>query len=205
MEELIFQMIDAGDVYYDFKGSDHFHYYKGNKELTIETLLPVLNEWLKERREIGLTYIKFLKELGIDIDSESVLEVGKTAFDTLTEGLKTRVSTPHAELFTKDKTFVEGLLVDEYGNVKENSELEKYGIDLVITQNPYDKDFIHKWDKIHNSGKKIVLGMYGKEKDHDKIYKLCRLDLFTSFLDGDYINEEYSNGKVYCKVIASKK
>ena len=74
-----------------------------------------------------------------------------------------------------------------------------------MTQNPYIRQNIINWERLHNSGNsRIILGMYGNTFDKDRVDKLNELRRFKNkLIEGTYKEEQAIYGDTYCYVIAS--
>lgn len=164
-------------------------------------------EWVEERQILGKHYTYLLSQMGIDIDNYSTAEVGKTSFDSIGRNQRTTIITPYIYGFERSNRIIESpLIVDSFGNPIISYDKEKLEyIDRFITQNPYNNYNIENWDKLHNSGSNIVVGIYGTESDKDIVDKIELINEFKELLNDDYIEEETTIYNTYCKVVVSKR
>lgn len=183
--------------------------------VSLDDFMFSFSQWLIERERCGRNYCVFLEENGLITDETLTYEIGKGKEDTVTKSLDTTLITPYPEhlgvdseriinkcfcVFRDKPTIVNFNL----GNIELLTVREDEKI-TCMTQNPYTKQNIINWERLHNSGNsRIILGMYGNTFDKDRIEKLNQLRRFRNrLIEGTYREEQAIYGDTYCYVIAS--
>lgn len=175
-------------------------------DLDSKEFLREFSEWLKERQMMGKIFTSLLDEMEIKYNSFNTAEVGKTSFDSICKDYSTTIITPYVYGFERrNNLFETPFYVDMFGNpiIHRHNNIEM--INTYMTYNPYEAQNVHNWDKMHNEGKNIIVGIFGSENDKDIIKKSILLDAFIELLDEDIITESTIIDGAYCKVIASKR
>lgn len=176
-------------------------------DLNSKEFLREFSNWVDERQLLSKNFVYLLFQMGIDISNYNTAEIGKTSFDSIGKNHYTTIITPYAFGFDRRKDFIESpFVVTNNGNIiisKSKEQLE--AIRQYMTHNPYNEESIKNWDKLHNNGKNIVLGIFGRPNDKDIYKKIMMLEKFKELLDNNYIEEETSVYDTYCKIIASNR
>jgi hypothetical protein len=203
IDNLTNQYIEAtGEIFVDF-GSRQF--------------VEIFNYWLRERKEKGETYLKFLEYMGLyGFDDEQCAETDKGYYDTVVENCRTTIITPFSEVMENrmpGRKIVKGYMsvIDElpifYDGVRRDFISNNY-INRYMTQNPYSPELIRGWGRLHDSGNvDIIVGVYGKNSDKDKEQKLLMLQKLRRevlFRDDKY-DLAYVDGWYYAAVGSDRK
>ena len=183
--------------------------------ISLDDFMFSFRQWLSEREQSSLKYCDFLTDTGLIMDESLTYEIGKGKSDTVTKDLNTMLVTPYPELpnvsgeriinkcfcVFRDKPMVVNF---KLGNIELFSIREQEKI-TCMTQNPYIRQNIINWERLHNSGNsRIILGMYGNTFDKDRVDKLNELRRFKNkLIEGTYKEEQAIYGDTYCYVIAS--
>lgn len=181
-----------------------------------------LSEWIRTRDKVGGEYINYLKYLlNTSTFNSEYVEIGKGNLDTITKNTNMSMITPFyleevLTAFTNSKSpIVTGIFKvydDGYPVIipHDYNEINKINLNCVeryFTQNPYSIDDIKNWDRLHNLGRNITLGIYGKNYDKDieekiKLLKEVKNKLFDGY---KYIDELETKGDSYFYVISSSR
>ena len=189
-------------------------------DVNSKDFLNDFKNWLSDMQKKGKTYISFLEDLGLKVDSYFIAEVGKGKSDTIVRDLETTIITPYPEGIDRDGFNYSRLIManfkiydgiptllmrDGHGN-KILDTLSPSMFNCFMTQNPYSPKHMMYWDEIHNRGEKeIIMGMFGSIYDKDADDKVKELKEFKDKLVGSY-NEDYMvENDTYCYVVASDK
>lgn len=173
-------------------------------DLNSREFLREFSNWVEEKQVQNKNFVYLLLQMGIDISGINTAEVGKTSFDSIGKNYYTTMITPYLFGFEQRNNLIEsGFAIDEKGNPLFNFD-KPIIIDQYMTFNPYDEHSLVGWDRLHNTDKNIIVGIFGKESDKDLIKKISFLEQFKYLLEKDYIQEETKMNGTYCKVIASK-
>ncbi len=169
--------------------------------------------WIKENKLVSWKFITLLDYMnGQTYDSFSV-EIGKGMYDSLVECTSTNIITPYSEGLenkTNGKVIKGEFSARGFGHgpaMVTNGKLELIGsnINRFITHNPYTQSDIRNWEMLHNSGKNIVVGVYGSIYDHDINKRLKQMKELKDKLLGE-VNEEYGIiDDIYCYALSSKR
>lgn len=167
-------------------------------------------EWFKERSVSKELYKNYLLLNDIDYNYRKSAEIGKGNFDSIASEFGDSVLlTKYAETF--DDRFSERLIrgvlyvgnkvpcaVIEDVKTRSHSRLLLDKINLFYTQNIYFADQLEKFVKIHNNGKSVLVGAYGKIYDKDRIAKIKQLkNLKEQLLDSKYKENYIYSGDNY--------
>jgi len=182
---------------------------------TSDAFINEITLWIKNRQDIAKKYTDFLDYMGFDFFGADCAEVGKGGYDSIVKPFETTIITPVLSTFKKinperiidGKMKVYGIvpfLIRHINNENEFTQISSDGIHTFITQNPYSKWSISKWENLHNSGlNNIILGIYGSIQDKDIEEKVKMLKLLRDKLDDEY-KEDYSTlGDNYFYAIGS--
>ena len=139
-----------------------------------------LNGFIKERQNLGEQYTKFLKYMEIDITSSDIVEVNKGQYDTIIRNYNTLAITPYPMNIEKERLYNYQFISTEKGpqmvlnlNNEQINVIANMPVKIYMTQNPYDKKDIKGFEYLYNTDKyDILVGMYGKVYDEDKLKKL---------------------------------
>lgn len=157
-------------------------------------------EWMKQREISKEFYKNFLLLYGLDYNYRTSAEIGKGAYDCLSSEFEDSVIvTKYTDLFKKNK-FNERLIPGtmyiknktpyafvENAKRKSRNELFLNDVDLFYTQNVYFESELSNFVRIHNTGKTILVGAYGKLGDRDRVAKIEQLrNLKEQLVDGKY-------------------
>lgn len=118
-------------------------------------------------------YERYLKYLGLSLNSDNTIELNKGKYDTLGKDAVTLVS-PFAEtvgcensklIVYKNVPFIiMGITVYTANNC-----------DLFLTHNPFDEESVGNLIELHNNGANVCIGVYGKNSDKNKEAKIKML------------------------------
>lgn len=184
-------------------------------DLSLDTFMLGFSQWLTEREKCGRNYCNFLEETGLITDEILTYEIGKGKEDTVTKDLNTMLITPYPEVpkVSRDRIINKNFCVFRNGPTVVDFKLGNFELSTVredekitcMTQNPYTKQNIINWERLHNSGNsRIIVGMYGNTFDKDRVEKLNQLRRFRNrLIEGTYREEQAIYGDTYCYVIAS--
>lgn len=174
---------------------------KGYKKVDINSkrFKQEFDEWLKELRNIGYDYLRFLEDLEIEYAVSDTVEIGKCYLDSVVlDNGKTSIITPYANNIAKiSSNPITMADFDVYGDseiaTNGNKLIPIYGLmNRFMTQNPYSFNDLNNWDRLHNTNRNITIGLYGKVKDKDKDKKIkCIKEIKEKLLDTKY-NEKYT-------------
>ena len=144
--------------------------------------------WIIENKLLLENYKKFLESIGIVLEEDDVLEIGKGKYDSLESPVIRSISP-----FKKEKSYLvveQGLpLIITRDNISIPQER------LLLTHNPYFESEILSWHRIHNRGEKnISIGMFGKITDEDALRKYQLLEELSHQMTDDY-TFDYSTDK----------
>lgn len=119
------------------------------------------------------SYKKYLKYLGLSLNSDTTIELNKGKYDTLGEDAVTIVS-PFAETVGYRNS---ELIVCENAPfiVMGPSIYSAYNCDLFLTHNPFNGETVGNLTELHNSGTNVCIGVYGKNSDKNKEEKIKML------------------------------
>ena len=79
------------------------------------------------------------------------------------------------------------------------------GIDVFITQNPYQTQDCINWHQLYNYGNTdVVMGIYGNITDKDKNEKLEVLKYTQKRLDDEFKIQKVTSGDTYCYALSTK-
>lgn len=172
-----------------------------NFDLNSKEFIEEFSRWIEYHIKHGENYKFLLNQMGIDITKKSVAEVGKTSFDSLCKNYETTIVTPYPYGFERNNNLVvSDLSINEDGKIQ---ELDK--IDTIMMTNPYNDSDLKNWDKYHNNGGNIIVGVYSEYSDKDIRSKIEQLERFKELLTEEYVERENCFLNTYCKVIVSKK
>ena len=172
-------------------------------DLTSDSFINEITLWIKNRQDIAKKYTDFLDYMGFDFYDADCAEVGKGAFDSIVKPFETTIITPVLSTFKKInlERIIEGkmkvyetipFLICRVNNENEFTQISSDGIHTFMTQNPYSKWSISKWENLHNSGlNNIILGIFGSIQDKDIDDKIKMLKSLRDKLNDEY-KEDYS-------------
>lgn len=183
---------------------------KGILDITTNSGIKELADWLYKRNKIGRMYTSYLDYLNIKFAYNDCAEIGKGAYDTVVKKFETSIITPYdvdIEGVDKERVFVAGFEVDNSkpyllkGSKK--ISLPPYVFSKLMTQNNSD---INKWKSLHDSGNySIIIGNYGFTSDKDMDKKIEQIEEFTKALSMDnVVYESDTLGDIYFTVVATK-
>ena len=156
---------------------------------------------------MGRNFIFLLNEMNINIEDYTTAEIGKTSFDSIGKNYYTTIITPYVYGFEQNTRLIESeFKVDYQGNPKISND--KGNLELIqryMMYNPYDEECFKNWDDLHNSGKNIIVGVYGNVSDKDRVQKCALMSYFGYSLFNNYEIEETTINDTYCKVLASNR
>lgn len=171
--------------------------------------------WISDRSNDGLKYLKMLEYLRIDYE-EDLLEVGKGKLDTLVKGdYGSIILTPYFDSFykTDHRRIICGDLFvgkdNNHGTI--NTKISSPRISLkdfnkVATHNPYDLDGILAWSNLFSSNNQVILGMFGNLEDLDYNKKIEVLENIKRRLSSDEYIERYETvGSTYMYTLVGNK
>lgn len=151
---------------------DKFKYYERHKAEFIE--------WLKQYKLCTYEYKKYLENyIGISLDNERLIELGKGNIDSIV-GDNSIVVSPYAHTFN-DLYRSNSTIVFDDDNVYFNMNDENILIDradMIMCNNPYMYHVMSTLEKLYNRDYNIMVGVYGKEYDKNKIAKIKILKEF---------------------------
>lgn len=169
--------------------------------------------WIKENKLVSWKFITLLDYMnGQTYDSFSV-EIGKGMYDSFAECTSANIITPYSEGLenkTNGKVIKGEFSARGFGHgpaMVTNGKLELIdsNINRFITHNPYTQSDIRNWEMLHNSGKNIVVGVYGSIYDHDINKRLKQMKELKDKLLG-VVSEEYGIiDDIYCYALSSKR
>lgn len=160
----------------------------------------IFKKWLKRQQKIKELYRHYLLTIRINYDDRNSAEIGKGFYDALSvENGLSPIVTRYYDTF-KGKNYAEriipGTLYTENKRVyvvAENKLKRSFsytpfeGINLFYTQNIYLEKELNPFIQIHNNGKSILLGAYGRIIDKDRLAKIGQLrSIKEQLTDGKY-------------------
>lgn len=159
-------------------------------------------EWSKERKKISETYKIILKELGIDLNTQATVEIGKGINDTIVYNEQAKVITPYPYNMygTKyqNKITKAKLIIKTPNNQNNNKLLEN--VDTLITHNPYDGNHILNWNYLFDENYyNIAIGIFGKKYDRNRSDSIQVLKELIKMINETYqvIEEETKDNYYY--------
>lgn len=154
--------------------------------------------WLSKNQLLLGEYADYLKYLEIGYDNPDTVEIGKGRYDTLiATGIN--VISPYANTISKANKnsylFDSGQIILSYEFLLTLPE------ERILTHNPYSSKMICGWDKLHNSGKSISIGMFGLVSDCNAKEKIETLSLLTKTMNDDYtFNFDTDKDRYFCSL-----
>ena len=154
------------------------------------------NFWLLERQRISEQYKQLLDDKNIDYINPNTAEISKGKHDSivLSNGI-TKMITNYITEIPRDEN--NRIIKSDFQiirskpkirNPKNNPNFNR--LNHFMIQNPYGKDQITNWDKLHNYGQyQITLGLYGKITDKDIESKIKMLKSIKNKLKDNYQEE----------------
>ena len=183
-----------------------------NVDIHSESFINEFTSWIFERKKIVPNYQEFITYLSKNpcIGASSV-EIGKGEFDSIAIDSEVSIITPYTEGVKKTKgSLIKGnfLVVEEMPliEVEEKGKIEVYSVNDVyrfITQNPYTQKELVNWENLHNSGRCITVGVYGKVYDKDIESKIKLMEELKSKLFSGYVSEYNTERDNYMYVVSS--
>lgn len=165
-----------------------------------------LIEWIKQQKKIKGIYQNYLLSSVLYFDDKNSAEIGKGNHDTITSEFGHSVLVTSLASSFKNNKFSEriipgtlyigsevpcALIEDKQKGIRRHSFLSD--IDLFYTQNIYSLNELNPLIKVHNKGKSIAVGAYGKMYDKDRISKIEQLRNIKSQL----IDQKYKEVYIY--------
>ena len=189
-------------------------------------------EFIEQRCEMGVEYVKYLEYLGKYIDTFSTAEIGKGLCDSVVIPHKTKDDTPNETTiitpyisreeigkipngedrvfpyycyYGLDKNAIDTLLFTHFNEITRKTEIVQppLFVDTYMTQNPYRALNIKGWELFDSS----IVGMFGSIQDEDKKMKLESLKYFKEKLEMSgkkFITDFGLFGNSYYAVVATR-
>lgn len=190
-----------------------------SKDAEQKTYMLDFAEWILERQNIGEDYTYFLRYLELPFETSNCAEIGKSVFDSVVMPYDTTIITPHIEgLETLDASRVMGatfqvvegvpvIYIPSKEDTVEMIEVPESVIKRYMTQNPYSRENIASWHRLHNSKDfDITVGLFGSLNDKDIEEKINSLQFLKDKLERDFIESyEEDNGKYYYVLASERK
>lgn len=166
-------------------------------------------KWVYRNQTIAEDYLKFLKFMGALPEEESkIAEVGKYFDDTITLDNNINMITPCVDniYYYRAKPgdqLIIGQLIIRDKKFEVIAKDDVLDFDRYITQNPYNEYCIKNWERAHNNGINITVGVYGSIYDKDYQSKIDSLKLLKEKLEKEYKEGYATIGDSYFYAIAS--
>lgn len=175
------------------------------------------NAWMKEMQHvIGPKYLEYLDYLGLGCyASYQTAEVGKGFYDSLVlsdEFGTAMISPPSvaANIRGLRKLLLSNLVICEgtpYLLGSDHQAKLTYGDPFynLMTQNPYTEESTYGWEGLHNRyGFGIIIGVFGKNTDKDKIAKLKTIEKIPDDILDEPTTGYVEDGQYYFGVVGTK-
>ncbi len=167
-------------------------------------IMSAFTNWLNEYKNLVIDYAKFVTNLGIDLKSHELAEVGKGRIDSIVS-YPAKVISPHANSLGRESSSL--LIIGNTPAISTSSGLITISdINTFITHNPYNEKLISGWDELHNDGNHdILVGVFGKKNDKDEQAKLDMLNRLFNKLnhDSEIISDYDTSYDSYFAVVKS--
>ena len=161
------------------------------------------SEWVKERELTGIKYTLFLEYLKVRFKDNDCCEIGKGEYDSIIKPYDTLMITSATPVNEVDPirvidgrlSILKGtpILIRHKNNCYFADYIPSDIISTYMTQNPFNDGDVANWEDLHNSGESnIVIGIYGKTYDLDRMDKIRRMMDFQQKLSNYDYNEDYS-------------
>lgn len=167
-----------------------------NPDVNSSEFINDFSEWIRESKLISGYYVSFLDYLnGRAFTSDSV-EIGKGKYDSLAACSDSLIVTPYTDGLEDSERIIKGeFSARGFGNgpvilTKGKLQLVDPSINRFMTHNPYTASDIRNWERIHNNGNNITVGVYGSIYDKDINEKLKQMKQLKDKLQDDSYNEE---------------
>lgn len=164
-------------------------------------------DWVRKRTLIGRNYKSLLRQMGINFNIETAVEIGKGRYDSIISSLD-RTSAITLFSYGIDDFSGKRIIIDRDFKVRKDgiptviydNKLEMpvdETFDLYMTHNPYVEEFIKNWEMLPSRDCNFVIGIYGNTFDKDYVSKIEMLKRINenlsekSTLDGGTIRDKY--------------
>ena len=164
-----------------------------------------LKEYFEGMKYERRHYLELLRTLGVNYNEETTIEVGKGNLDSAVEIYNASIVTPYVGLFEGRRAPVyEGSykIVDD-DIVMGTGPLPIPQGRIYITHNMYNPSCIRGWINLVKNND-IVIGVYGREEDKDKDYKIGHVENIASLLDNGTYNHGTIDGYYFAAVRAEQ-
>ena len=163
-------------------------------------------DWVKRQNDTKEKYKNYLLNCGINYNLRNSAEFGKGFCDTISSDFgESLLVTNYGDTFKKgnySERIIPGNLyvgkdvpcaVVECRQTRSFEHIFLDSVDLFYTQNIFWKKELLSFAKVHNLGKSIVIGAYGKLNDKDRNAKIKQLREFKELL----LDRKYKENYIY--------
>ena len=185
-------------------------------ECKIENInIKEFSEWIAHRRIQTDAYAYLLNHMNLNFDTPLCVEIGKGRYDSVALSHdSTSIITPYVDKYMEinedriviksDFKVINNIPTLIGYNDKDKKETKQSEFKIYMTQNPYNKEKIINWEKLHNTGDTaIIFGIYGNIYDKDKNEKLKLLKELKSQMQDYYVETSETIKDQYYHVIAT--
>lgn len=150
--------------------------------------------WIDQMQKISKGYIELLEMLNIDFNNRNTAEIGKGKYDSIVlNNRSTIMITPYINEKVDNPVACYQFVVSDYRPaIIYDNRTRFINIENIITHNPYSRDNIYNWRKLHNSNScNITIGIYGNKNDKDRLNKIKMLRDFSNELQSNFNIDGY--------------
>lgn len=165
--------------------------------------------WLEEYScELG-EYIEFIKKSGYDVKTTNIAELGKGPFDSIlvrthADNIENRLISENATEINIPKRKIK-VSKKEIKVLSNGQLLPLDDYDAFMSYNLFSRSQLDRISYLHNAGKDIIYGVFGKKKDIDKRQKLEDVQsIYRKMNDSDFELNYTEDSNSYYYLVSSK-